>query len=208
MIMFSTISEEEYKTLQKTGVLECVPSLATLPAESDEIAIAYKYMSDKLREKYPSDLVYPRWAYTLYNGRAVDLQPDVVFAEQGKKTYRLKLDVKEYLLSDIDAWTYCLNLSPLAYSEEEDDQFDYWLKIAHLSQRDVFLKDNPYTLWLRKKVIGTWDRIFDIEAQNDYALYDEKTIQAVFWRIEAKDVLDVKEIQVDDETYRKYHGLD
>ena len=205
MIMYSTITEEEYASLQRDGVLECKPELAKQPLENEEFAIAYKFMADKLRELYPSDLVYPRWAFTLYEGKDVSLQKDVFFASSpNKKEYRLKLDIKEFLLSDFDAWHVCLNLWPMAYSEEEDDQFSYWMDVAGLSNRDVFLKEHPYANNLREKVIKTWNRIFDIEAQNSYALCRDKTIQAVFWRIQTKDVLEVKEILVDDETYRKY----
>lgn len=64
-----------------------------------------------------------------------------------------------------------------------------------------------FTHALRDKIIGTWDRIFDIYAENDYALYpnDYKSIQAVFWQIRKDNILDVKEIYVDEEAYHDYH---
>ena len=206
MIMYSTISEEEYRLLQKTGRLECDATKAVMPNESKEGAIAYQYMSDKLRAKFPSSLTYPRWAWTMWEGEDVSKQPDVFFADEpNRKYYRLKLDIKEFLLSDFDAWHYCLNLWPLAFSQEEADQFDYWLKIARLSSRDVFFTDNIYTRNLRTKIVKTWDRIFDIEAKNEYALYEEKTIQAVFWTIYIKDVLEIKEIMVENKAYDEYN---
>lgn len=204
--MYSTISEEEYKLLQRNGELECDATKARFPAESEEVAIAYKFMADKLRERYPSCLEYPRWAFTQYDGKDVSLKPDAFFADRpNQRKYRLKLDVKEFLLSDFDAWHCCLNLWPLAYAEGEDAKFDYWRDVAHLSYRDVFFNDNVYARNLRDKTIKTWDRIFDINAQSEYALYKDKSIQAVFWRIYQEDILGVKEILVDDKTFREYH---
>ena len=206
MIMYSTISEDEYRLLQKTGRLECDATKAVMPNESKECAIAYRFMSDKLRAKFPSSLTYPRWAWTMWEGEDVSKQPDVFFAgEPNRKYYRLKLDIKEFLLSDFYAWHSCLWLAPLTYTEDEDAQFDYWQNIARLSSIDVFLKDNIYTRNLRTKIVKTWNRIFDIEAKNDYALPDEKSIQAVFWTIHRKDVLEVKEILVDNKVFTKYN---
>ena len=210
MIIYSCIDKNEYETLMDKGFLECDPTLAEMPSESVEFAIAYKYMADKLRARYKSNLSFPRWGWYKYEGKSVTEQPDVFFANAPyTKSYLLKLDVKECLLSDFDAWHCCLNLYPLCYSEEEDAEFDYWEEIANLKHWDVFFKDNIYTYALRDKVIKTWDRIFDIYKENDYALYsnDFKSIQAVFWTIYKKDVLDVREIMVDDVTYYNYHKL-
>jgi hypothetical protein len=210
MIIYSCIDKNEYEYLMKNGALECIPTLAQLPSESVEFAIAYKYMSDKLRARYSSNLSYPRWGWYQYEGKSVNEQPDVFFASAPyTESYLLKLDIEEYLLSDFDAWHCCLNLFPLCYSEEEESEFDYWLDKAHLKYWDIFFKDNAYTFALRDKVIKTWDRIFNIYDENDYALYDMKykSIQAVFWRIYKEDIISVRKIMVDDKTFNEYHQL-
>ena len=210
MIIYSCIDKNEYETLMNEGILECDPTLARMPSESVEFAIAYKYMADKLQARYRSNLSFPRWGWYKYEGKSVAEQPDVFFADAPyTKSYLLKLDIKECLLSDFDAWHCCLNLCPLCYSEEEWQEYCYYLDIAHLKHWEVFFKDNIYTYVLRDKVIKTWDRIFDIYKENDYALYsnDYKSIQAVFWTIYKKDVLDVREIMVDDITYYQYHSF-
>lgn len=206
MIMYSTITEEEYNILIKEGHLECNPKLAEFPANSKEIQIAYKFMSDKLREKYPSNLVYPRWAWTLWEGKSVENQPDVFFIDKPNTTYyRLKLNISEYLLSDFDAWHSCLNLMPMVYTEEEWDEFFYWFDIAHLFHSDIFFREDVYSVYLRNKVIKSWENIFNLSAKSDFALPKEKTIQAVFWNIKKENILDAKKIFVDEETYNKYN---
>ena len=208
MIIYSCIDRIEYETLMEKGFLECAPKLTEMPSESVEFAIAYKYMADKLRARYRSNLSYPRWGWVQYEGKSVTEQPDVFFANAPYiKSYLLKLNINECLLSDFDAWHSCLNLFPLCYSEDEFTEFEYWLDTAKLKYWDVFFKDNVYTHALRDKIIGTWDRIFDIYAENDYALYpnDYKSIQAVFWQIRKDNILDVKEIYVDEEAYHDYH---
>ena len=208
MIMYSTISEEEYNILLKKGHLECNPNLAEFPADSKEIQIAYKYMSDKLRERYPSNLVYPRWAWTLWEGESVEKQPDVFFASRPNTTYfRLKLEISDYLLSDFDAWHSCLNLMPMVYTEEEWDEFFYWLEIAHLFHSDIFFREDVYSLYLRNKVIQSWDKIFDLSAKSDFALPKEKSIQAVFWSIKKENILEAKKICVDEKTYNDYYSF-
>ncbi len=208
MVLYSCINKIEYETLVDNGVLECDPKLVEMPIESVEVAIAYKYMADKLRARYRSDLIYPRWGWFKYEGKSVIEQPDAFFASAPyTKSYLLKLDIKECLLSDFDAWHCCLNLCPLCYSEEEESEFDYWEDIARLKHWDIFFKDNAYTYALRDRVIKTWDRVFDIYAENDYALYtnDYKSIQAVFWQIHQENVLDVKEIYVNEKNYNDYY---
>lgn len=48
---------------------------------------------------------------------------------------------------------------------------------------------NPKALELRKEIIESWDWIFDINNTNDYMVYKNKTIQAVFWELRKEDVL-------------------
>ena len=208
MIMYSTISEEEYNILLKEGHLECNPNLAEFPADSKEIQIAYKYMSDKLRERYPSNLVYPRWAWTLWEGESVEKQPDVFFASSPNTTYfRLKLEISDYLLSDFDAWHSCLNLMPMVYTEEEWDEHFYWLEIAHLTHDEIFFRNDVYSIYLKNKVIQSWDKIFDLSAKSDFALPKEKSIQAVFWSIKKENILEAKKICIDEETYNNYYSF-
>lgn len=206
MIMYSTITEKEYDILQKEGHLECDEKLAKFPADSIEIQIAYKYMADKLRQRYKSNLVYPRWAWTLWEGKPIEVQPEAFFADSPNQVYyRLKLDIKEYLLSDFDAWHSCLNLMPMVYTEEEWDNHFYWLEIAHLTHDEIFFRDDVYSVNLRNKVIKSWDKIFDIEAKSDFALPKDKSIQAVFWSIKKDNVLEATKICVDEDTYNEYN---
>ena len=197
-ILYTSISETEYQQLQKTGILTCDEKNPHVCANEDKevFRLPYLFMAKKLREKCPSQITYPKWAYLIYNGQNKKF-PKSVFRSGEEWFYLLKIQKQksEVLLSDIDLYTLCLNQTKICQSETESDEFYKKIDRYNLEPYNIFSGENdvnPKALELRKEIIESWDWIFDIHNENEYMTYKNKTIQAVFWELKKEDIICVK----------------
>ena len=195
LTLYTSISETEYEQLQTIGNLTCDEKNLHVCVNEDEetFRLPYQFMASKLRNKCPSKLIYPKWAYLTYNGQNKKF-PKSVFRSGEKWFYLLKIQKpeKEVLLSDIDLYTICLNKDKICQNQKEADEFYNKVDKYELEIYNIFSAENdinPKALELRKEIIESWDWIFDINNTNDYMVYKNKTIQAVFWELRKEDVL-------------------
>ncbi|MCT4664928.1 MAG: DUF3841 domain-containing protein [Flavobacteriales bacterium] len=137
----------------------------------------------------------PIWAWYHYDN-AKKTKPDLRhtgLVEKGKKGIRVGFlkNREEVLLSDFELWHIPLNNGNIAGSEEEDNAFE------------EFAKKFEYVLWdmktypkeLKTAVEKTWERIFDMDFDNEYATrpFEKKSIQATFWSLSLAEIVEVKE---------------
>ena len=204
MKCWSAISEEEYKTLMETGKLVCDPVRNNVLANRFyKEKICYDWISEKLRQKCPSDIQYPRWVFTSISGSTNEFSVNKCFYWTRGTFYLVVLDIPEarLLLSDYDLWLHCMNNWNINRTEQESDQWDEYIKLTGLTDIDTFVPDYIQSLNqeqqvklkdIQNKIIESWDNIFDITAQaNDWCFSENKTIQGITWELLKTDIQQV-----------------
>lgn len=77
--------------------------------------------------------------------------------EKGQRAVRLELEIPEekVLISDFDAWHCVLNGWYLNFTDEEEEEFE--------KERNGIRLFKEMPEYLKKKIIKSWDRIFEID---------------------------------------------
>lgn len=205
MELYTFITKEEYNILLKDKVLYCDTKKATMPNEEECFKKAYDYMADKLEHKYskkniknaPKNLIYPRWAFYQWESETdlIHSANKSLFEDfNGKVLLKLNVPKEQVLLSDYDNWHYCLNGWYLPKDERDLDNWFYICEIANLKIADIlFNKSNSiYVKYLQKRIYNSWRNIFNLNYPNMVCDGDLKSTQAVFWKIDLDNVLEVK----------------
>lgn len=216
---------QEYEQLNQEGYLICDHThkscLPNVP-DFDDFKLCYDWMAQKLEEHIgnPKHLVYPRWVWYKIDGNTDISTVDKIFYSREPGSYQIlvfDIDPSSVLLSDYDAWHICLNRGYFAITEEEDSQWDEYIL-------SLGIKDSPY-IWdseyfdslsddkklsvfqARDKIIKSWDLIFDIDNESEYAFYsnNEKTIQGVTWILQKKDLVSVHDFVITQEDVDAYY---
>lgn len=156
---------------------------------------AYDWLATQMGRKIgrPSPAAMPLWAWFRWNGshRRPDLR-SVGHLPTGERGVRIEFEINDHdvVLSDFELWHFALNYSYIANSDDDDDAFE--AKLRKLDNRHTVPSPNTA---IHKKIVRSWDKIFDLEWENSYynAKRDEKCIQATFWALDLQAVRQVKE---------------
>lgn len=165
----------------------------------------YQWGDTQLREKYlwmvdemvkrigdpPYENILPLWAWYQYEGKqkAPDLRGSG-FLAPGVKGVRIEFEIplNDVVLSDFELWHYVLNNWYLADSKVDMENFDLRLKaFEHRLDRFNYPKE------IQKEIENSWQRIFDLEFQDDYITgsQESRSIQATFWKLRIESVKSV-----------------
>ena len=167
----------------------------------DSFRSAYGWMAAKMTHAGIRPLFagtrYPIWAWYQWEGcrKRRDMRQSG-YAEKGTKIVRLTLEIadNEVLLSDFDLFHYVLNRWHLPRDEKDGTDFEKAYKNAGYAWNDlqnsaIRSKD---MLSLRERIVKSWDRIFDLEHEDEGWLYgknEHKSIQAAFWQMKMDQLL-------------------
>lgn len=218
--------DHEYEQLMDNGYLICDHThekcLPNMP-DFENFKLCYDWMAKKLKQyinlwlhpiywyKYrPDKLIYPRWVWYKIEGMIAPKSVNKLFYTRKPGLYQLlefNIDPSLVLLSDYDTWHICLNYGYIVTNEEDDLEYDKYLK--SLGINDVYLWDEEYIQSLsinkqklipklQRDIIKSWNLIFDINNESEYIFYknEDKTIQGVTWVLEKKDLISVQDFLI------------
>lgn len=166
-----------YKKLQADGVIYGDTSLANIEGNWK---LAYNWITNQMEQKIspkPFGNNTPIWAWYQYRNEQKK-KPDFRsrgFLAKGTKGVRIEFDKpeNEVLLSDFDLWHYPLNYWCIHDNEIEDKDFDNLLKDEGVN----FIDREKYTPILKSKVEKSWDKVFDMNYNQEYSASKKKTNQ-------------------------------
>ena len=217
MIIHSVLTNVEYEILKKDGKLFCDASKTYYPNSDKIFKIAYDFMSSHLEKKFPKkninapfELKYPRWAWHTINGNTdIKKMNKFHFINNAKETtYLVSINIpdEQVLLSDFELWHCCLNAFPI-FDRKEDEEMEHFVYHILKTQYFKIIKnedDNIVYSFLCKKIFQSWEKIFDLSFYDEYYVSKERTIQAVFWYIDIKQVFDVNMYSCTQNEYDEY----
>lgn len=194
MKVYTAITLAELEILKKDGRLVCNPRHKNFFANKASFRFAYQWMANKLREKDPSKIQYPRWVYFKIHGNTdINIAKDLDLPYTKNICY-LKLEINEnrVLLSDVNLWELVLNLFYIPDNIlSSPNNFNNFMDKNKTSHKFILDKkiNNPIYREMKNEIINSWDKIFDIN-KNNSSKYLSKTIQGVLWEIKKEDVID------------------
>lgn len=166
---------------------------------------AYSWIIEQMKKRVKApkldSSVYPVWAWYQWNGTN-KRKPDLRYGgylQKGEKGYRIEFEIEDdkVLLSDFQLFHHVINYWYLPRNEEDAKSFELKMKKNEIDLLDLqdFNKRSETIDDLRVDVEKSWDLIFDLEWYDEYINYpkDKKSIQATFWKLSWKQVIDVKE---------------
>lgn len=179
---------EVWQALQEQGTYRCPQEFAL-----KELRHAYTWLAGEMEKRLgppPAPGITMIWAWHRWAG-AKRPRPDMRYsghAPRGEQLVMLELAIpaEQALLSDLDAWHAPLNGAYLATSDHDYERFAQ-LYEAHPEYQQRRHREflDRYPPGLRQEVLESWQRIFDLESDNDYYTYppEEKRVQATFWEL-------------------------
>lgn len=190
MRLWSLQGEAVVSALERGGVVRSSASW-TDPA----FLSAYAWMQRQMTRTVgppPAPGLSPMWAWAQWHS-AHQKKPRLnsrAHFPSGTRAVRLTLEVdpEEVLLSDFHAWHCVLNRHPLHLSEAEDEDFEVRLQAVSGSRSKL---SGPLPTSLEAEMKHTWERIFDLTLESEYAFYSrsERSIQACLWEIRTEQVV-------------------
>ncbi len=196
MRLWTIQNENAYAELMNTGELTANEQHLFC---QDDFRYAYDWMAKKLSERVPAPagVRYPIWAWYQWEGKRGrrDLRSGGL-AVRGEKCVQLELEIpdEQILLSDFDVFHMVLNYAYIAVDEADDNLFDAWSAALGVSRDEIrsAASVSSSVLTVRDRIIKSWDGVFDLTKEDDNWMYgknENKSIQAVFWEIWAKQVV-------------------
>lgn len=198
MLLWTIQNADAYENMKKVGVLRANDNYIFM----DFNPTAYHWMANKLEAKCPKPdckMQYPVWAWYMKDGKRKrrDLRC-AGYGKRGEEMVQITIEVpnNQVLLSDFDAFHFVLSDLYLPTSEEDSLRFESDLKNDSFTWGDLQLgeTDNDLKKTYREKVVDSWEKIFDLEREDDYVFCDiqHKSIQAVMWQVTMEQVLKVE----------------
>ncbi|HWQ73912.1 MAG TPA: DUF3841 domain-containing protein [Syntrophomonas sp.] len=197
MILWTIQHYPAYEQMLETGIL--VSSENHLFCK-DDFRYAYDWMVQKMIDAGmmpPNNIHYPIWAWYQWEGKRKrrDMR-EGGYAARGEKIVQLTIEVddKSVLLSDFDLFHYPLNYwyLPLDESDEVAFERDYTNMGFTWNHLKDFQIQSENMLLLRGRIVKSWDRIFDLNREDEgwlYSSWDTKSIQATIWQVKLEQVL-------------------
>lgn len=226
MKVWTVIPLDEYKSFEKTGILQCDDKHPNVLANSaGEYSSCYRWMADQLRKQVNSSLKYPRWIWYQIEGNNSPLSVNKCFYRVDNGEFVLLVfDVPEklVLLSDYIIWHICLNGGHLEYTEKESDAWDKLidsysdflykrksqLNLNQIMNDEYFFSlspvDRSYAEPIRQKIFDSWKIVFDITIVNDWIGSEDRTIQGVTWTLDKKDLIETHFFTLIEEDHKRY----
>ena len=199
MKVWTIIPYDEYVEFEKHGYLVCDDKHEKVMANEYYLyQKCYDWMSSCLREKVDSDLKYPRWVW-LYTNDHNPYMNKLDICQAVGKFYILVFDINsdEILFSDFDLWHCCLNGGLV--TEEREDEVERLAEQLDIDMRDIFdpkYDRNIEVERIRNIYYEDWKKIFDVNEEND--------IQGVIWKLDKKDLIDVRWFEIREEEVEAY----
>ena len=189
MTLWTIQTEEFFEKLQQQKIII---------TEKPPVETNFKWSYDWLKTKM-NIANYPIWAWYQYEGQRK--RRDLRFgsyAKRGTKLVQLhiNIDADQVLLSDFDLFHYVLNYWYLPADDADDVRFEALCANKNISFHDLqnFENVSPDINDLRQKIVNSWDRIFDLEKEDDdiYGKNNQKSIQATFSELSINQVIKVE----------------
>ena len=196
MILTTIQSEEAFNILCREGSLKASSDKIMFRPDDKLAHFTYKWMSREMHkriEKPPVDIEFPMWAWYQWEGKKakIDMRRSG-YAEKGSTIYRIVFQKPEskVLLSDFDLWHVPLNGGYLAKNEDDEDKY-YEFRESVLKEMGNDYSDDLEVDVLKKRILESWNSIFDIDCENEYISYSnaEKSIQGTFWELKLEYIL-------------------
>ena len=185
-------------TIQTEEFFEKLQQQKIIITEKPPVETNFKWSYDWLKTKMAID-TYPIWAWCQYEGKRKrrDLRSGG-FAKRGTKLVQLHIDIDDglVLLSDFDLFHYVLNYWYLPADDDDDIRFEALCANKNISFHDLqnFEKTSLDLNDLRQELVNSWDRIFDLDKEDDdiYGKNNQKSIQATFSELSIDQVIKVE----------------
>ena len=198
MKLWTIQSEQAYQSLTQFGVLRADRSNVTI----EGFIPAYDWLISEMIKRIGAPQykdTYPIWAWYQWAGKRKrrDLRCSG-YAKRGTPLVQLTIEIpdNEVVLSYFDDWHYVLSFLYLALTEKEDSEFEEEYKAEGFELLDMndFKSTDPRLDKYRKRIVESWQSIFDIWKEDSYGSYpiNERSIQATFWELKMEQVLKVE----------------
>lgn len=199
--LFTNIPKQYFDMLNNDGIIVCDITKSCMYNEDKQFSFAYDWLkSEFIKRKHAIELYntkyFPIWTFYKYYGKNSNEHFEKYDDTVAQLT--LQYDESDVLLSDFDLWHSCLNECKISLSENEDNEFDAFIKKHNVDRRgllyDDYVNGNKYAAEARDIMLKSWNKIFDLYDENEYICYknEEKRIQGNVKCITKKDVVDIK----------------
>lgn len=179
---------EVWEELNNKGYFICDPIKADYISDKEwNFKKSYDWLVIQMEQKIgykPKGVSYPIWAWHTrdWQHKKPDLR-NVGLGTKGEKSVCIEIEIPDncVLLSDYDAWHYVLNDWFFDCSSNEEEWEKVHKKFDRLSkERQLVIKEQ------------SWQKIFNISAFENEWFQRGRYIQATFWVLYLKDVVNVK----------------
>ena len=143
----------------------------------------YKWFSDKASRFVPRplDVMYPIWCSISEEYMLRKTEDTVVL--------KLKVPKDQIIYFNEDGWDMVLNHMYIPIDEADDREFKENLKNRGLNNSFSMIEGKNANFYpdVKRKIIASWDRVFEIDNWNDIF-----TLQANLWEIKSEWVIDIE----------------
>jgi len=196
MKLWSIQEKSKLDEIRSTGKLICTENKFSLEWDNE-----YKWMIKQMIEKIGSSKKrnqYPIWAWYQYQD-SKRKKPDLRKSghlPSGTNGIRIEFEkeIENVLLSDFVLWHYPLNYKAIiANNEEECKEFELRLKTLKLDKT----KFKNLTKNIQKEIEISWQKIFDLDFENEYYTHPKKKkmIQACCWEIKEEEISKIEQFK-------------
>lgn len=195
MRLWTIQNEAALEQMKKTGRLRADEEHLFVRPEDGPLYNCYCWIAEQMSQRVgsaPEGVRFPVWAWYWWRGKR-HKRPDMrcgAHAPRGEKIVRITMDVPDdkVLLSNFDAYNFPFSGFYLPLDENDDAAFEE--RYTHLGFQYTDLSNGAIQSAemqvLREDIRRSWDRIFDLSANDEHWLYgrpDEQSIQATLWEI-------------------------
>lgn len=175
-----------YEALMQNGVVYCNRQSWL----SGVYNLQYDWMAEQMRKRVGEpprpEIKYPIWVWYQYisKKRPVPTMSSKDIEKEETEAVMLELEVpdKEVLLSDFSIWHLPLNNGAITY-KHVDRQLEKELE-EYENQHKGYLRVEDYSPGLQKKILKSWERVFDLDACNpniSMRKRQNRAIQGTIW---------------------------
>lgn len=175
-------NEAVLKQLEENGRFIAVESYMRKAMEdtSDIMIFIYRWLASHMptQSVRPADAVFPVWVSLI--------EEATMMPEKGSVILELSVDRELMALCDITKWTRITNYSYIPVDKEDADRHSRLL--SDYGTDDVKAVMTPFYPQIKRKVIDSWDRLFD----NEVVLEDAGSY-GLLWEVRKEWVTEVRQ---------------
>jgi len=214
--------DQEYIDLMEKGIIFYNKNYKSFIEENDiDLAPVYTWLASQF--KVPGKYKFPFHLFYQVEGSSNPMD-NKYFAIHCSGLYKIiifDIDDKKVKLYDDDLFVICLNHGYLSLSEQEDNEFENYIKcFPKLGINTYELFDEQYVNSLNEmqkrfakeylsRIYKSWKHIFNIHLPvNNWSVGKYKTIMGMTWTLHKNQINNIIDFYVTEEEIKRYYQFD